>query len=570
MFDPILTRVLGPILVICVCAVPSPGQRERPHVVLIMADDMGYTDIGCYGSEIRTPHLDSMAAAGVRFSQFYNTSRCCPTRASLLTGLYSHQAGIGLMTGDRGVPAYRGNLNRRCVTIAEALGEAGYWSAMSGKWHVTRHIGPDGPKDEWPRQRGFDRFYGTIIGAGSFWDPTTLCRDNLYITPENDPEYQPERFYYTDAISDNAVEFIEEHADAHADRPMFLYVAYTSAHWPMHAPEEDVEPYDGVYDEGFGPIRQRRLERARELGVLDADWEMSPATDRWERNRHQEWDIRSMEVYAAMVEIMDRGIGRILAALDRHGMRDDTVVMYLQDNGGCAEPFGRRSNEAQRAKFEVQFRPFGEGDLQPKIWPPMQTRDGRFVATGPGVMAGPEDTYVAYGRGWANTSNTPFRGFKHDPYEGGISTPFIVQWPNGIAAEQHGRVVDDPAHLIDVLPTLLAVAAARYPTEYDGRDVQPLEGVSLVSAWSGEPVQRAAPLCFEHHGNLALRDGRWKIVSMFRRNKPRAWELYDMVADRTELVDLADQQPERVARMVASWQAWADRVGVEPWPFRKR
>ena len=226
---------------------PESGQPRRPNVVLIMADDMGFSDIGCYGSEVRTPTLDRLAAEGVRMTQFYNTSRCCPTRAALLTGLYSHQAGIGLMTGDRGYDAYRGDLNRRCVTIAEALRPAGYKNYMAGKWHVTRHVAPTGPKHNWPLQRGFDRFYGTITGAGSFFDPTTLCRDNTYVTPENDAEYRPQRFYYTDAISDQAVRFVKEHGERDSDDPFFLYVAYTTAHWPMHALEEDIAKYDGVY-----------------------------------------------------------------------------------------------------------------------------------------------------------------------------------------------------------------------------------------------------------------------------------------------------------------------------------
>ena len=247
-------------------------EARRPNVVVIMADDMGYTDIGCYGGEIATPHLDRLAANGVRLTQFYNTSRCCPTRAALLTGLYSHQAGIGLMTGDRGYEAYRGDLNRRCVTIAEVLRLAGYRNYMSGKWHVTKHTRPEGPKLNWPLQRGFDRFYGTIIGAGSFFDPTTLCRDNTYVTPENDSEYQPDTYYYTDAISDQAVRYVDEHfAETAAGEdavPFFLYVGYTTAHWPMHALDEDIEKYEGVYENGFDPIRERRLAHAREQGVL--------------------------------------------------------------------------------------------------------------------------------------------------------------------------------------------------------------------------------------------------------------------------------------------------------------
>ncbi|MEC8495079.1 MAG: sulfatase-like hydrolase/transferase, partial [Planctomycetota bacterium] len=333
------------------------------------------------------------------------------------------------MTGDRGYDAYRGDLNRRCVTIAEALRPAGYRNYMAGKWHVTRHVAPTGPKHNWPLQRGFDRFYGTITGAGSFFDPTTLCRDNTYVTPENDAEYQPDRFYYTDAISDQAVRFVREHGERDGDEPFFLYVAYTTAHWPMHALEDDIAKYEGVYDEGFEAIRAARLARAREQGVLDASWQLSAIPRPWAKTPNRAWESRNMQVYAAMIDRMDQGIGRIVAELERQQQLDDTVVIYLQDNGGCAEGMGRQSN-ADKIR-EKTYQPLGKDGLQPKIWPPMQTRDGRAVRTGPGVDAGPEDTYIGYGRGWANVSNTPFRGYKHDALEGGISTPFIVRWPRG-------------------------------------------------------------------------------------------------------------------------------------------
>jgi len=538
---------------------------RRPNVVLIMADDMGYTDIGCYGSEVRTPTLDRLAEEGVRMTQFYNTSRCCPTRAALLTGLYSHQAGIGLMTGDRGYDAYRGDLNRRCVTIAEALRPAGYRNYMAGKWHVTRHVAPQGPKHNWPLQRGFDRFYGTVTGAGSFFDPTTLCRDNTYVTPENDAEYRPERFYYTDAISDQAVRFVEEHCEQHDDQPFFLYVAYTTAHWPMHALEDDIAKYEGVYDEGFEPIRRGRLERARELGVLDASWEMSPQPRSWADTPNHAWESRNMQVYAAMIDRMDQGIGRVVATLEARGLLDDTLVIYLQDNGGCAEGMGRQSN-ADKVRDKT-YEPLGPDGLQKQIWPPMQTRDGRAVRTGPGVDAGPEDSYIGYGRGWANVSNTPFRGYKHDALEGGISTPFVVRWPNGIPATRNGAVEATPAHLIDVLPTLLSAAGADYPASNGEHDVQPAEGIDLLPALRGDRVARPDPLCFEHHGNLGLREGRWKLVSAYRKNRPISWQLYDMRQDRTELRDLAAEQPARVRELAAKWQAWADRVGVQPWPI---
>jgi arylsulfatase len=548
--------------------VGSVYAADKPNIVLIMADDMGYTDIGCYGSEIKTPVLDGLAQNGVRFTQFYNTSRCCPTRAALLTGLYSHQAGIGLMTGDRGYDAYRGDLNRRCVTLAEALKPAGYRTYMSGKWHVTRHVGPKAPNHNWPRQRGFDRFYGTIIGAGSFYDPATLCRDNTFITPENDPDYQPKRFYYSDAISDNAVKYVADHHRDHTDKSFFMYVSYTSAHWPMHAFEEDIAKYKGKYDNGYEPIRKQRYRRAIELGVLDKRWALSPAALNWEKTQHKDWEIRCMEVYAAMVDRMDQGIGRIVNELKKHDALENTIIVYLQDNGGCAEGYGRRNNSDKKKNFE--FKPLGRDGLQTKIWTPMQTRDGRWVRTGPETMPGAEDTFVAYGGGWANTSNTPFRGYKHDGFEGGISTPFIVHWPKGVAAEQRGSIVNDPAHLIDVMPTFVDAAGAEYPQSAGENAIQPMEGVSLVPAFSGTAVQRKAAIGFEHHGNLALRDGKWKIVSAYRRDKPTEWYLYDMDADRTEQTDLAESHPDKLREMIDKWQAWADRVGVQKWPFKNK
>ena len=550
------------------CRANETRERDRPNIVLIMADDMGFTNIGCYGGEIETPVLDQLAQKGVRFTQFYNTSRCCPTRAALLTGLYSHQAGIGLMTGDRGYDSYRGDLSKNCVTLAEVLSTAGYRNYLSGKWHVTKHISPDGDKSNWPLQRGFDRFYGTIIGAGSFYDPATLCRDNTFITPENDPAYQPELFYYSDAISDNAVQFDRDHAAAKSEQPFFLYVSYTSAHWPMHARDEEIKKYKGRYDEGFEAIREARHRKSIQEKVLKADWKISPPESNWEKHPDREWDTRNMEVYAAMVDRMDQGIGWLVDELKRQGEYENTVIIYLQDNGGCAEGLGRNSN-AEKIK-DANLSPMGEDELQTKIWPPMQTRDGRAVRTGPEVMAGAEDTFIGYGRAWANVSNTPFRGYKHDSLEGGISTPFIVHWPSGIDSGFTNTIRHDPCHLIDIMPTIVELSGAKYPSTYQGEAIQAMEGVSLKGALSGSLVVRDAPLGFEHHGNQALRDGDWKIVSTYRKNKPTQWELYNIRLDRTELNNLAEEHPDKLAELISKWQAWADRVGVVQWPFEPR
>ena len=545
----------------------SATERKQPNIVIIMADDMGFSDIGCYGSEIKTPVLDKLAANGLRFTQFYNTSRCCPTRASLLTGMYQHQAGIGLMTGDNKLPGYRGELGRDVMTIAEALGTGGYRRYMSGKWHVTKHTRPQGPKDNWPLQRGFEKFYGTIIGAGSFFDPATLCRGNQFITPVNDEKYQPKTYYYTDAISDNAVTFLQEHAKESPNKPVFLYVSYTTAHWPMHALPEDIERYKGVYDGGFQKIRAARFARLKELGLIRKDLKLSPQSDDWEKAPNKEWDIRNMEVYAAMVDNMDRGIGRIVAEFERQGTLDNTLIMYLQDNGACAEGFGRYK---PKKPYRTDYKPLGRDGFQTKIWPPMQTRDGRPVKNGPDAMAGPEDTFTGVGRGWANVSNTPFREYKHFAHEGGISSPFIVSWPKGIDPENNGRIERQPGHLIDLMSTCLDAAGVKHPRKFGEQDIQPLEGVSLLPAFRGGDLVRKDALYFDHHLNGAVRDGKWKLVrygDSGRNAKLHPWQLYDMENDRSEQIDLAKVYPDKVKLLSQKWENWAVRARVKPWPW---
>lgn len=568
-----MTRMLAALttiatIALALSAAAAENGSESPNIVLIMSDDMGFSDIGCYGGEINTPNLDRLAGRGLRFTQFYNTARCCPTRAALLTGMYSHQAGIGLMTGSKNLPGYRGDLGRNVLTIAEALGTGGYRCYMAGKWHVTRFTGPDGPKDNWPLQRGFDRFYGTITGAGSFYDPATLCRGNTYITPVNDPKYQPETYYYTDAISDNAVMFLDDHAEQAPDRPFFLYVAYTAAHWPMHALPDDIAKYKGKYDGGFAPIREARLKRLKELGIVDPATELSPQSDNWEAVEDKAWEARNMEVYAAMIDCMDQGIGRIVAEIERQGKLDNTLILFLQDNGGCAEGYGRYP---PHKPYRTDLKPMGPDELQTKIWPPMQTRDGRPVRVGPGVMAGPEDTFIGYGRGWANVSNTPFREYKHFSHEGGISTPLIVHWPRGIAPARHGKLVREAGHVIDVMATCVDVAGVKYPARFGEHEILPLEGVSLRPTFSGGTLCRTDALYFEHHLNCAIRDGDWKLVrkgQLGRQCKLLPWELYDMSKDRSELHDLSKKHPEKVAELSAKWETWAVRADVKPWPWK--
>ena len=541
----------------------AAAAPAKPNLIYILADDMGFSDLGCYGSEIATPNLDALAAGGLRFTQFYNTARCCPTRASLLTGLYPHQAGVGHMVDSKkGGAGYQNDLNKNCVTIAQALKPAGYRSYAVGKWHVTP-IAKDGSepsRHNWPLQRGFDRYYGTIHGAGSFWDPSSLVRDNKIVTCVNDPDYQPkETYYYTDAITDHAVRFIHEHTEQSADKPFFLYVAYTAAHWPMHAKESDIAKYQGRYDVGYEPIRAARWAKAKSLGLVDAKWEITPASGAWDNVRNKAFEARCMEVYAAMIDCMDQGIGRLIAELKARGQFENTLICFLQDNGACAEPMGRQGEFKPRAE-KPSLPPMSKDALQHGSVP-KQTRDGYPVRQGYGVLPGPADTYIAYGRDWANVSNTPFREYKHWVHEGGISTPLVAHWPAGIAAR--GELRKQPGHLIDLMATAIDLGGAKYPVEFNGEKIQPMEGVSLRTAFENKPLPRTEPIFSEHEGNRAVRDGQWKLVA---KNPAGKWELYDMLADRTETHDLASAEPAKVAELAGKWETWAKRANVIPWP----
>lgn len=531
---------------------------EKPNVIVILSDDMGFSDLGCYGGEINTPNLDALAAKGLRFTQFYNTARCCPTRASLLTGLYPHQAGIGHMMDDLGFPGYRGHLNPQCRTIAQVLRPAGYRNYAVGKWHVTRFLSDTGNKENWPLQRGFDRFYGMISGGGSFYDPNTLCRDNKLISPAADAGYQPKQYYFTDAITDHAVTFLSDHAKDHTAKPFFMYVAYTAAHWPMHALPDDIAKYRGKYDAGYEPIRQARFDKAAKLGVIDASHGRAPTAKKWAEVTNKERERACMEVYAAMVDRMDQGVGKIVAELQRTKQFDNTLIVYLQDNGGCAELMGRNATKDRvdgPRLAKPTFAPLPKDALPNGLVPP-QTRDGYPVRQGPNVLPGPADTYVAYGEGWANVSNTPFREYKHWVHEGGISTPLLAHWPKGISAT--GELRRHPGHLIDIAATIYDLAGATYP-----KDATPLEGRSLRPAFANKPIDREA-LYWEHEGNRAVRQDDWKLVA--KHNTP--WELYDLAKDRTESNNLAKQHADRVATLQALYDTYAKRANVQPWPVR--
>ncbi len=518
-------------------------MQDKPNVLLILNDDMGYSDIGCFGGEIDTPNLDRLAQGGLMFSQFYNTARCSPSRASLLTGLHPHQTGIGILTYDTGPEGYAGNLNKQCVTIAEALKGSDYKTYMSGKWHVASSLTE--PTDTWPMQRGFDHFYGTIIGAGSFYNPNTLTRGNENIEHEAE---QDDDFFYTDAISDQAAQFIKEHKHNSPDTPLFQYVAYTAPHWPLHAHEEDIAKYKGRFDIGWDRLREKRLQRLVETGILDPSWKLTdrdPTQPDWKDAEHKAWLLRCMEVYAAQIDRMDQGIGRIIRALEETGQLDNTIIIFLSDNGACAEdipqgvPVDELVNNLMIAKSH--------------------TRKGEEVIFGnlPEIMPGPENTYQSYGTAWANLSNTPFRLYKHWVHEGGISTPLIVHWPKGI--KEQGAIRHTPGQLPDIMATILEATNTQYPQEYNGHSILPLEGNSLIPVFSGDDPERG-PLFWEHEGNAAVRIGKWKLV----RKYPGPWELYDMEKDRTELNDLASQDPERVKAMSEQYEAWAERCGVIP------
>ncbi|MBT4694609.1 MAG: arylsulfatase [Planctomycetaceae bacterium] len=546
------------LAVLCVATACSVFGADRPNIIVILADDMGYSDIGCYGSEIDTPNLDGLAADGLRFTQFYNTARCCPTRASLLTGLYPHQAGVGHMTNDYGFEGYRGNLNRKCLTFGEVLRPVGYRTYMSGKWHVTLDDTATSSKHNWPMQRGFDKFYGTISGAGSFWDPWSLVRQNTPISAFADEQYRPKKYYYTDAISDHAVRFIDSHYADTADQPFFMYVAYTAAHWPMHAPEKEIAKYNGIYSRGYQSLREQRFAKMKSLGVLSSESKLGMPAVEWSEQNNKEWDERNMEVYAAMVDCMDQGIGRIVDTLNKHRQLDNTLILYMQDNGGCAEALGRqpRKNISKRPAVAT-LQPMHPNDLQQKMIPD-QTRDGFPTVMGPGVMAGPDGTYIAYGKGWANASNTPFREYKHWVHEGGISTPLIAHWPQGIKGQS--RLEREPGHLVDIMATIVEVTGAPYPQSYNNVAIRPLEGESLTAAFAGGAHNRG-PIFWEHEGNRAIRVNDWKLVAKGTKSR---WELYNIANDREETNDLSAVHPNVAMDLQQQWTAYATRANVFP------
>jgi len=510
---------LGAALTIPNYGASATKPPAKPNIVVILVDDMGFSDLGCYGSEISTPNLDALAANGLRFTQFYNTARCCPTRASLLTGLYPHQSGVGHMTQDKGAPGYTGRLNDKCVTMAEVLKPAGYLTAMSGKWHVGQEFG------EAPWTRGFDRSLNSVQGGFYYSNP----KHKLYLNGkqlEDDDPVLPKNWYTTDLYTDFSVKFIDEALAA--KKPFFLYLAYNAPHFPLQAPEEDIAKYRGKYKIGWDKLREQRYATQISLGITDKTWPLSPraeAVKEWNSLTPAEQDRfdQIMAIYAACVDRMDQAVGRLIASLRERGALDNTLILFMSDNGGNAEK-----------------GPNGilEGSGEP----------------------GSADSNVFCGESWANLENTPFRRYKHFNHEGGISTPLIAHWPAGIVTK--GELRTQPGHVIDIMTTCVAVSGANYPAEFNGKPILPMEGRSLLPAFANKPIERDA-LYWEHEGNAAVRTGDWKLV---RRGREGSWELYDLKADRTELNDLSLKHPEMVKELAAKWDAWAVRANVVPYP----
>ncbi len=516
------------------------NKSNKPNIIIIMADDMGFSDIEPFGGEIPTPNLSKLADNGYRMTQFYNAARCCPTRASLLTGLYPHQAGIGAMNSTKkdisgnGLPAYLGYLNDNCVTIAEVLKSSGYQTGISGKWHVGT------AKKYWPQKRGFDKSFAYINGAADYFDPLEPWwseDQRLYLTL-NDKEIRPkDDFYMTTEISDYATKYIQEFFKN--DTPFFLYVPYTAPHWPLHALEEDIEKFDGKYKKGFNYYRKKRYERLREMGLIDSSWPLSeqfkhkndeknvltPEWDKLNKVEKNKW-ARRMAVYAAMIYRMDKGIGRIIDKLKETGAYENTLILFLSDNGGCHEPI--------------------------YLWDWAQKNEGEI---------GSQESFDACGYPWANLSNTPFRLFKHWTMEGGIATPFIAHWPKKIK----NRQIDtkNVGHVIDLMTTCVDIADADYPGRYKGNKIKEMEGISLAKLWEGNDFPDRV-LYWEHEGNWAIRAGKWKLVNSFK-NHGKVYdknELYNLEEDRVESNNLAAKYPEKVAELKKKYEKWSNEVGV--------
>ena len=535
-----LALVSGITLPGCKKSSESETNPVRPNILIIMADDLGYSDLGCYGGEIQTPNLDGLAEKGIRFTQFYNAARCCPSRASLLTGKYPHQAGMAL-NGQ--------NLRMDAATIAEILGENGYQTGMTGKWHLseTRAL-PDqenqlrwlsnqdqgrdfAPIETYPSNRGFDEHYGVIWGVVNFFDPFSLVHNEKPITNVSDD------FYLTDFINDKSVELIGKFC--RNDRPFFLYVAHTAPHWPLHALPEDIKKYRGVYDKGWDKLREDRYKRLLEMGIFSNDNTQLPPNDSgvsWDDYPDKKWEVRHMEAHAAMVDRMDQGIGRIIRKLEETGQLDNTLIIFLSDNGASPE-------RGYRPGFDR----------------PEQKRNGDkiqyIINRNDTIRPGSQDTWGYLGLHWAGAINSPFRYWKMQSYEGGICTPFIVHWPAGLKGKEN-TINHGVGHVIDILPTCLELAGAKYPSQINGFETTHPAGKSLLPLIRKEIAATSDILFWEHEGGRAFRTGEWKITAL--TNGP--WELFNLANDRSETNNLAGKHPERMAEMVQKWTEFYEKI----------
>ncbi|SEI44926.1 arylsulfatase [Dyadobacter koreensis] len=532
-------------------------EKQRPNIIVIMADDLGYSDIGCYGGEINTPNIDYLAQNGIRYRQFYNTSRCCPTRAALLTGLYNQQAGIGKMTEAEGEAGYQGHISDNAVTIAEVLKTAGYHTAMSGKWHVSNTFGQKDPKEQlawlnhqkdfgafspvgqYPTHRGFEKYFGTIWGVVDFFDPFSLVNGTEPV------KNVPEDYYHTDAINDTTVSYIKEFSKS--EKPFFIYVAENAPHWPLQAKPGDIAKYKDTYKAGWDAIGEARYKRMVKSGLIDpSKTKLSQAPKdalKWENNPTREWDATAMAVHAAMIDAMDQGIGRIINALKETGQLENTLILFLSDNGASAENCAN----------------YGTGFDRPS-----ETRDGRKIiyATEKQAIPGPQTTYSSIGPRWAHVANTPYQYWKAESYEGGINTPMIAFWPKGITVKK-GGFSDQVGHVMDFMSTFCELAGARYPSAFKGKNITPTTGVSLISSFTGKGEDKDRVLFNEHFGARYARKGNWKLVSLASDS---TWHLYDLAADKSETTDLAAQYPEKVKQLSESWHLWAKTHQVFPKP----
>ncbi|NIJ44882.1 arylsulfatase [Wenyingzhuangia heitensis] len=508
------------------------SAQKKTNIILILADDLGYSDLGCYGGEAKTPNLDRLAKNGIRLNQFYNNARCCPTRAALVTGLYPHQAGIGGMVG-RGA-----NLSTNAVTIAEALKTNGYATYMTGKWHLSSSRTTD-KIDAWPKQRGFDKFYGNVAGT-NYFNPEFLFYNNkkVDIKPEDD-------FYYTNAISDSTVSFLNEHFKTKKEKPFFFYVAYTAPHWPLHALEETVKDYEGVYDKGWNVLRAERLERMKTMGLISPNAKLSERDKEalvWDHVENKKMQALRMQIFAAQIDLMDQGIGKIITKLKKEGELENTLILFLSDNGGSKETYDITSS-------------WGASLMQESI-----AKRKKYIKEQ--QLKGAEaliNTEITYGQSWANLSNAPYRKFKKYGHQGGSATPFIAHWPKGIKGKN--TIKNDIASIIDIMPTLIEVSKSQYPKTYNQNKIQPIEGTSLVPVFKGKKLDRDTWF-MEHGTNKAYRKGDWKIVYS-RDLEDKNWELYNLKNDPTELDNLAKEYPKKLQKMILSWEKWAVRVKVK-------